>query len=393
MNKNNSTTTPSPSPGPTTKATAGVKRKRGPTAKYYAVKRGFIPGVYFNWNDCLAQVTGFKNADFKTFPSIDQANSFIKGEKINASAGNGEEPTRFYGVQRGRVPGVYLDWTEAQAQIVGFVRPRFKKFESRREAEEFVAKGQEAKKDAPAPVPGTTTTNPKDADGEEVAAGIAPLPPNAEDGFDPNVLLEPATGKVVYRTPDQKAETKTQPTAPPGMLRIYTDGSSLGNGYKGAQAGVGVYFGPGDTSRNVSEPLKGSRQTNQRAELTAILRALEIAPRHRPVTIVTDSRYAIDCVTSWFKKWIRNNWQTSDGRPVENKDLVKAVLVKINERESLNVTTSFEWVKGHNRDFGNEEADKLAVHGARKGAAGVSTAGAVVEDDIPDELADEVDDL
>jgi ribonuclease HI len=65
MNKNNSTTTPSPSPGPTAKATAGVKRKRGATAKYYAVKKGFIPGVYFNWNDCLAQVTGFKNADCK----------------------------------------------------------------------------------------------------------------------------------------------------------------------------------------------------------------------------------------------------------------------------------------------------------------------------------------
>jgi ribonuclease HI len=285
-NNNTSTTTPSPSPGPTptddalfartaAKATAGVKRKRGPTAKYYAVKRGFIPGVYFNWNDCLAQVTGFKNADckflsltllkmqkqcpanfsfsfwtVKTFPSIDQANSFIKGEKINIDTKNGEEPTRFYGVQRGRVPGVYLDWSEAQAQIIGFVRPRFKKFESRREAEDFVQIGQkEAGKDAPAPapVPGTTATNPKDENGEEVAAGIAPLPPNAEDGFDPNVLLEPATGKVVYRAPDQKVETKTQRTVPPGMLRIYTDGSSLGNGYKGAQAGVGVYFGPGDT--------------------------------------------------------------------------------------------------------------------------------------------------
>lgn len=147
-------------------------------------------------------------------------------------------------MQRGRVPGVYLDWAEAQAQIVRFPRPKFKKFDSRREAEEFVQLGQKAAGEAPGPVPvaGMTPTNPKDLD-----AGIAPLPPNAEDGFDPNVLLEPATGKVVYRAPEQKADTKTQPRAPPGMLRIYTDGSSLGNGYKGAQAGVGVYFGPGDT--------------------------------------------------------------------------------------------------------------------------------------------------
>jgi ribonuclease HI len=113
------------------------------------------------------------------------------------------------------------------------------------------------------------------------------------------------------------------------------------------------------------------------------------------VTIVTDSRYSIDCVTTWFHKWVRNNWQTSDNRPVENRDLIQAVLVKINERESLKVTTNFEWVKGHNRHFGNEEADKLAVGGARKGAAGAaggSVASPVVADDIPEELADELAD-
>lgn len=110
------------------------------------------------------------------------------------------------------------------------------------------------------------------------------------------------------------------------------------------------------------------------------------------MTIVTDSRYAIDCVTSWFKKWIRNSWLTSNNKPVENKDLVQAILVKINERDSLKVSTDFEWVKGHNRHFGNEEADKLAVDGARKGAAGVSAASPVLADGIPDELADELAD-
>jgi ribonuclease HI len=129
------------------------------------------------------------------------------------------------------------------------------------------------------------------------------------------------------------------------------------------------------TSRNVSEPLKGNRQTNQRAELTAILRALDIAPRHRDVTIVTDSRYAIDSVTVWFIKWRRNNWMTTDGKPVENKDLVESILIKIEERNLLNVKTLFEWVKGHNRDPGNEEADRLAVNGARR-AVGEKTAAA-----------------
>lgn len=147
-------------------------------------------------------------------------------------------------------------------------------------------------------------------------------------------------------------------------------------------------------SRNVSEPLKGNRQTNQRAELTAILRALEIAPRHRDVTISTDSRYAIDCVTVWFVKWRRNKWLTADGKPVENKDLIESILVKIEERNLLKVKTLFEWVKGHNRDPGNEAADQLAVKGAMKRAATEDSADAPpVEEGIPEEVVADDDDL
>lgn len=100
----------------------------------------------------------------------------------------------------------------------------------------------------------------------------------------------------------------------------------------------------------------------------AILRALEISPRNRDVTIFTDSRYAIDCVTLWFINWRRNNWLTSGGKPVENKDLVESVLAKIEERTAFRVKTLFEWVKGHAHHAGNVEADKLAQNGARGSA-------------------------
>lgn len=92
-----------------------------------------------------------------------------------------------------------------------------------------------------------TDTTPKDQQGATFEPGEGPLPPGAEDGFDPNVLLDPKTGKIVYKTNEQKAATKTLPKGPPGMLRIYTDGSSLKNGRTQAAAGVGVYFGPGDS--------------------------------------------------------------------------------------------------------------------------------------------------
>lgn len=343
------------------------------------MKVGYQPGVYYEWKDCLAQVTGFKGAVFQGFPTIEEANAFLTGAKLPSRGASplGPEPTRFYAIQRGHRPGVYTNWAHAQEQIKGFQRPRYKKFATREEAEEFVKLGGQAvqfgtTETTLSGVPGLTSTNPKDQEGATVGPGEGPLPPGAEDGFDPNVLLDPKTGKVVYKTDGQKATTKTQPKGPPGMLRIYTDGSSLKNGKTQAAAGVGVYFGPGDSRRNVSEPLKGSRQTNQRAELTAILRGLDIAPRHRDVTVVTDSQYAINCVTVWFQKWRSNDWLTADKKPVENKDLVEAILGKIEERTELRVKTLFEWVKGHATDPGNQAADRLAVNGAHQGVSGQS---------------------
>ncbi|PYI04229.1 hypothetical protein BO78DRAFT_174551 [Aspergillus sclerotiicarbonarius CBS 121057] len=88
---------------------------------------------------------------------------------------------------------------------------------------------------------------PADTEGNPLEAGRGPLPTGVEDGFDPNVLLDPKTGKVVYKSQDQKTATKMKSTGPPGMLRIYTDGSALKNGRAVASAGVGVYFGPGDS--------------------------------------------------------------------------------------------------------------------------------------------------
>ena len=79
--------------------------------------------------------------------------------------------------------------------------------------------------------------------------GTGPFPPGIEDGFDPNLTLDLETGQIVYKTREQRQATKPQMVgnAQTGILRIHTDGSSLGNGKAGAFAGVGVYFGPGDS--------------------------------------------------------------------------------------------------------------------------------------------------
>lgn len=51
-------------------------------SKYYAVKKGKVPGIYFNWNDCKAMVDGYPGAVYKSFKTIEEAEKFITGEKV-----------------------------------------------------------------------------------------------------------------------------------------------------------------------------------------------------------------------------------------------------------------------------------------------------------------------
>lgn len=120
--------------------------------------------------------------------------------------------------------------------------------------------------------------------------------------------------------------------------------------------------------------MTGPRQTNQRAELTAIKRAFDLTPFTRSMIIYSDSQYAIKCVTEWYVNWERNNWVNSQKKPVENRDLVEAILKQKRVRDQAKAKTDFVWVKGHASDEGNQMADGLAVQGAmaaRNGGGGV----------------------
>jgi ribonuclease HI len=114
----------------------------------------------------------------------------------------------------------------------------------------------------------------------------------------------------------------------------------------------------------VSEALEGPLQTNQRAELTAILRALQLVHKTQDIEIITDSNYSINCSTVWYKTWYKNGWKTSTNGEVVNKDIVVDIRKLIDRRDAAGASTDFTWIKGHANDPGNEAADKLAVAGA-----------------------------
>ncbi|THW77639.1 hypothetical protein D6D19_02088 [Aureobasidium pullulans] len=344
-------------------------------AKFYVVKAGRKPGIYNSWDECLAQVRGYKGATFKSFPQLNEAQAWLNGSDPPSTSSStvSSKPGKFYGVHKGHKPGVYTLWADAQNTIADFKGAVYKSFKTQAEAEVFSRDGHAQKRPSEEPSQTTPPAKKQKQDTDDLedlvehAAGEGPLPEGAEDGFDPRITLNPVTGKIEYKEATTKWQAVNLQDDKPVV--IYTDGSSLGNGAHGAVAGVGVYFGPQDR-RNLSEPLSGTRQTNQRAELTAIQRALEIAPRNRPVTIYTDSNYSIKCVTEWFVKWKANGWLNAARKPVENKDLIEKILNLIEQRKNMSQEISnkveFVWVKGHATNEGNIAADELAVAGARE---------------------------
>jgi ribonuclease HI len=169
--------------------------------------------------------------------------------------------------------------------------------------------------------------------------------------------------KLIHPTPIKKKLTKKIGN----LFIVYTDGSCLNNGKKNAMAGVGVFWNVNDPY-NISEPLPGDVQTNQRAELFAVQRALEIYESAKmnggKLEIRTDSKYSIDCSTTWLDNWKRNGWKTSKGEPVQNKDLIMSI-DKIRNRIGAQKII-WTHVKAHCGNTGNEHADALAKAGSLK---------------------------
>lgn len=196
---------------------------------------------------------------------------------------------KYYAVFSGRVPGIYNTWSDCKKQVIGFKHAKYRGFTKRDDAEAYLKEG-------------------------DTSATISSVIASAKKR---------------------------------GITVVYTDGSCISG-----KAGIGVFFGDGD-SRNLSEPLPvGQRQTNQRAEVVAVIRALETVQDSTPVHIYTDSRYVIGAATDWMQHWKTSGWKCT------NADLFKRLDGLLSTREE----GSIKWVHvfGHSGNYGNDMADRLA---------------------------------
>ncbi len=134
------------------------------------------------------------------------------------------------------------------------------------------------------------------------------------------------------------------------MRKIFTDGSCLGNPGPGGWGFIATN-GADTVERSGAE----RDTTNNRMELTAVIRALTAARKHNEIELHTDSQYVKNGMQSWIKNWKRNNWRTADKKPVKNQDL----WIQLDEL-SQNIKIHWVWVRGHNGNEMNERVDVLA---------------------------------
>ena len=146
---------------------------------------------------------------------------------------------------------------------------------------------------------------------------------------------------------------------------IFTDGCAINNGKSNSKGGYGIFFKLKD-KRNKSVKIN-SNVTNNQMELVAIYECLKLLDNDKKYIIVSDSEYSINCVTKWYKNWLKNNWITSSGKPVKNKTIIIEILKLLKKRDVIfyhvnshkpepKDKTSFEYKLW----YGNYMADKFS---------------------------------
>ena len=136
-------------------------------------------------------------------------------------------------------------------------------------------------------------------------------------------------------------------------IAIYSDGACKGNPGPGGWGAL-LVWGPHRKEIFGGEP----ETTNNRMEMTAVIRALELVKKPSDIEVHTDSQYVQKGISEWLPGWKKRAWRTAGGQPVKNQDLWLAL-----DRLAQTHHIEWKWVKGHAGHPENERADWLANQG------------------------------
>jgi len=141
------------------------------------------------------------------------------------------------------------------------------------------------------------------------------------------------------------------------QVELFTDGACSGNPGCGGWAAILRY-------KEREKELCGAEKmtTNNRMELTAVIKGLAALNESCQVTVVTDSQYVVNGIEKgWARSWKQNGWRKADKKPALNADLWDTLLSLLEIH-----TVSFQWVHGHQGHPENERCDALAVSEYRR---------------------------
>lgn len=217
--------------------------------------------------------------------------------------------SKFYAVKKGYQVGIFTDWDSCKKSVNGFSGAVYKSFKTLPEAKSFI---------------------------------------------DPDVhtmISCSDTLSVPSVTPQHSYSLGDCNTS--DNIIVYTDGSCCDNvgGY-----GCVIIDNVSKTMTKCYGRVPYTPCTNNIAELYAVLSALEST--QGKITIYTDSKYTIGCLTQWINSWMNNGWKTSTGNLVQNKELIQQIYDLMRSRH-----VTFNHVYGHTGNTFNELADKLAEYG------------------------------
>lgn len=337
-----------------------------------------------------------KNPSFSTL--IDELLKKMTAPLPRLTPPHGTRPV--YVVARGRIPGVYSTWDDAEKQVRGFPRARFKKFQT------WSGSGGDALKfwnDFASSLQAQTQTQAQPAVGapcdpsggsfgpslasrkrhaSDIGGDLASGRPakeirlsSAEPSSSPAIVAGPSASVLAARSitasqpaqPAQQQESSSSSNT--DRLEVYTDGSCLSNpGGAGGWAAVFVVSRASRQDRQQSRDevvtVSGSypQTTNNRMELRAMTSALQMLPTEREATVFTDSQYVRRGVEEWVAKWCKNGWKTAKGTDVLNRDLWE----ELSATRAAHPRVALRWVKAHDGNRYNEIADKSARAAARE---------------------------
>ena len=183
--------------------------------------------------------------------------------------------------------------------------------------------------------------------------------------FDPSITCKHniSEGFRIFTSPEKISNIPARRYYTQGInhrhrgITVYTDGASINNGKLNARSGGGVWVGP-NHERNTAIRVPGPKQSNQVGKIAAVIVAVDSFPKFWPLTIISDSKYAIEGLTTHLPTWEDNGWIG-----IKNAEFFKHAAYLLRSRIA---TTDFKWVKGHDGVQGNEQSDLLAKEGANK---------------------------